>query len=81
MHRCCAGNTYPPIDPSAGSPGFCYDTGLMLPAFNPLAVELPAGALPSGAVLVASPLSTLLVFGQPIGAANLAGSREAPFNP
>lgn len=40
----------------------------MLPAFNPLAVELPAGALPAGAVLVASPLSTLLVFGQPIGA-------------
>ncbi|KAK9828062.1 hypothetical protein WJX81_007140 [Elliptochloris bilobata] len=61
------GNTYPPIDPSAGSPGFCYDTGLLLPAFNPLAVELPAGALPSGAVLAATPLSTLLVFGQPIG--------------
>jgi len=63
-----AGNTYPRIDPSAGDPGFCYDTGLLLPAFNPLAVELPSGQLPAGAVLAASPLSTLLVFGQPIGA-------------
>jgi len=63
-----AGNTYPRIDPSAGDPGFCYDTGLLLPAFNPLAVELPAGQLPAGGVLAASPLSTLLVFGQPIGA-------------
>eukprot|EP00884_Botryococcus_braunii_P015883 jgi/Botrbrau1/2979/Bobra.0026s0042.2 len=59
------GNDYPKLDGQNTNPGFCYDMGMLLPEYNPLAVLLPTS--PSSTVLAASPLSTVLVFGLPLG--------------
>lgn len=63
---CRAGNDYPKLDGTDANPGFCYDIGMLLPQYNPLAVLLPTS--PSATTLAASPLSTVLVFGLPLGA-------------
>lgn len=57
-----AGNGYPALDGANNRPGFCYDTALLLPEFNPMAVPLPEASWTGNGGLVASPLSTVLVF-------------------
>lgn len=63
-----AGNSYPALDGSTNRPGFCYDTALLLPEFNPMAVPLPGQDAQGISGLVASPLTTVLVFSQASGA-------------
>ena len=62
-----AGNSYPALDGSTDRPGFCSDTALLLPEYNPMAVPLPDASANVGG-LVASPLSTVLVFSASSGA-------------
>ncbi len=62
-----AGNSYPALDGSTNRPGFCYDTALLLPEFNPMAVPMPAADSAGSSGLVASPLTTVLVFSQASG--------------
>ena len=62
-----AGNSYPALDGSTNRPGFCYDTALLLPEFNPMAVPMPAADSAGTSGLVASPLTTVLVFSQASG--------------
>lgn len=57
-----AGNGYPALDGANNRPGFCFDTALLLPEFNPMAVPLPDASWAGNGGLVASPLSTVLVF-------------------
>ena len=49
------------------SAGFCYDIATLLPLYNPMAVPIPDYVDPNTTSLSASPLSTVLVFGQPFG--------------
>ncbi|BDA51604.1 hypothetical protein COCOBI_19-1600 [Coccomyxa sp. Obi] len=56
------GNGYPALDGANNRPGFCFDTALLLPEFNPMAVPLPDSSWNGNGGLVASPLSTVLVF-------------------
>jgi hypothetical protein len=66
QHFCVdTGNDYPKLDGTNSNPGFCFDTGMLLPEYNPLAVPLPTSAATT--TIVASPLSTVLVFGMPMG--------------
>ena len=62
-----AGNSYTALDGSTNRPGFCYDTALLLPEFNPMAVPMPAADSAGSSGLVASPLTTVLVFSQASG--------------
>ena len=66
-HALPAGNSYPVLDGSTNRPGFCYDTAMLLPEFNPMAVPLPSANAASVSGLVASPLTTVLVFSQASG--------------
>ena len=61
------GNSYPVLDGSTNRPGFCYDTALLLPEFNPMAVPMPPSDAAGSSGLVASPLTTVLVFSQAAG--------------
>lgn len=61
------GNSYPALDGSTNRPGFCYDTALLLPEFNPMAVPMPPSDAAGSSGLVASPLTTVLVFSQAAG--------------
>ena len=63
-----SGNGYPALDGSTDRPGFCFDTALLLPEFNPMAVPLPDASWNGAGSLVASPLSTVLVFSSASGA-------------
>lgn len=49
------------------SAGFCYDIATLLPLYNPMAVPIPDYVDPNTTSISASPLSTVLVFGQPFG--------------
>ena len=51
------------------SAGYCYDIATLLPLYNPLAVPIPEDMDTANASLAASPLSTILVFGNAFGSA------------
>ena len=53
------------------SAGFCYDIATLLPLYNPLAVPVPTYIDPNTTSVAATSLSTVLVFGEPFGAAPL----------
>ena len=76
-----AGNSYPALDGSTNRPGFCYDTALLLPEFNPMAVPMPAADSAGSSGLVASPLTTVLVFSQASGTDNTSAFITCCTNP
>lgn len=63
-----AGNNYGELSiADRKSAGYCYDIATLQPVYNPLAVPIPEDLDIYNASLAASPLTTILVFGNAFG--------------